>query len=712
MFGSHRKGRGSACLLVLLALSLGCAAAWAGVARADTTTPAPSPSASPTVVREDVAKRTEYSSTYLLSNGSYRAVLSEVPVHFKDASGAWQSINPALVPAGNFGSYETAAAPVSVSVQNATATQAPVTLTSGSHEVSLSLLGASEENGLALGESDTFAGVAPATNETYTATGDGLEETLSLLSAAAPTTFTYRIAHPGLSMAQEPDGDWGLYAPGATTPSFELGCLTVSDASRDAASMPAFCDGARQVVTPGAGASTVTITIPRAWLSDPARAWPVTVDPQLFSRAPTDTWIGAGAPNTAHGSDTTLDCGQVSGSTGDTRTLVRFPQVANIFADDHIEDAQFQIREFWAPSGAHGLVHVYRIATDATDWGNSATWNNTNLSGSAGSVELDPNGLSCSSGAWLTVDCGGTVQGWVRGDYNNRGFCVRQLSSEGSTYAREFRSAEYSDATYRPSLTVDYETPTASTGGPSSCHIGDTISVSVTAGVANTNEITGLALGINCAGHSPQSPTRGLLCWYPSSPPSGFSWGTPIAATGGGYAVASSDSYFNNSCISLVSCTHSAANQATFVFRLNSAWGDVQSNYFDSRLFLSSGDNSWMSPSWFAGTQPVTVYPQTMPASAVTATPSSNTADASPSHWFVGVGPDDRSDRGRGSVTLSWSPDPGVGSAGSGYDIYARRFSPAGLAVMAATRAPTSSLARPPRPAGRASARASTRAIR
>lgn len=69
----------------------------------------------PTVVKEVVGKRTATSNTYLLDNGSYRCVMYESAINYKDSSGSWQPIDPTLVPASGSEAVTTAAAPVEVS---------------------------------------------------------------------------------------------------------------------------------------------------------------------------------------------------------------------------------------------------------------------------------------------------------------------------------------------------------------------------------------------------------------------------------------------------------------------------------------------------------------------------------------------------------------------------------------------------------------------
>ena len=643
---SRRRSLGTLLALTLL-IALTALLVVVGQARADE----PSPSPSPTVVRELAAERTEYSTTYQLSDGTYRVVYSQTPVHYRDAAGDWVAIDPTFVLAPE-GGVTTAAAPVEVTIRDETSDQAPVTVALGSAAISVNLVGALEDDGVAVGDATVYTSVATETTQTYVATGNGLEQILTLLGPAAPGRFTYRIDHMGLVMSQMANGEWALFAPGATEPTFVLGCLTVFDASLNDVEEPAYCDGARQTVTAGADSSTVTITVPREWLADPARVWPVTIDPSVYSRSnPVDTYINTGTPNTAHGSVEPILCGKVGGSSDNSRALVRFNDLTtSVPASSHVTSAQFSIRQCWEAANPNDLVHVYRVGTDSTNWGNSATWNNTTLTGSE---ELCPNTLYGGDSTWVNVDCTGTAQGWVRGDYNNYGFCVRQLDADTINYAKKFRSAEYSNATYRPNLTVNYETPSASTSyttsdGSGQCYIGNTVNVTATAAVSDASQITAIEVGSNTAAHSPQAPIKAIMVWYkgtPPAPPSGSSWTSTVALADGSHAAVSS-----GSCITSFSCTHAAgSNSATFSFTVADSWDSYTNNYWDSRLFMSSGTNTWTSPSWFAGTTVMNVRPKAIPTS-VTATGVSLSSGS----WFVGSGPNDSDAAGRARLDLSW----------------------------------------------------------
>jgi len=414
------------------------------------------PAAEVRILREVPELRGAYHSTYRLSNGQYRSVFSQAPVHYQDERGAWQPIDLTLKSAAD-GSVTTTAA--AVAVRFTSDERAPVVLESAAGRVTLDLLAATEGAPVVEGREVLYPSVAPEVSVRYEPTGDGVKETLILASATAPSEFTYALTHPGFELREDDEGVWGLYATDAKQPAFEVGPLTVFDSSSDEGGMPAFCDAANVTVEPGKGASTITYRVPLEWLTDPARVYPVLLDPQLFTRNPTDTYISEGYPNTAYGSSTELLCGDVSLSTETCKTLVKFPQLdnpANIPTAAHISAATFSIRQFWQPTTHNDTINVGRVGNGSTNWGNASTWSTTTLD----IVKMDSKTTTAMQ-QWVTIPCSGVVQGWVRGDYANKGFVLHESPTAGSSWARKFRSGEYADADFRPKLTVDWERPTA-----------------------------------------------------------------------------------------------------------------------------------------------------------------------------------------------------------------------------------------------------------
>ena len=100
-------------------------------------------------------------------------------------------------------------------------------------------------------------------------------------------------------------------------------------------------------VVPGSAQSTITYTIPGAWLTDPARVFPVTIDPSVLSLSATDTYISDGHPDTCYGSSPTLLIGMYRHGGGSCQTLVEFPAALSTIPESaHISAAAFNIYQY------------------------------------------------------------------------------------------------------------------------------------------------------------------------------------------------------------------------------------------------------------------------------------------------------------------------------------------------------------------------------
>jgi len=577
-----------------------CIIAAAGILIAEALRAAPAVAAEPTVVRELVKERTTYATTYELSNGQRRVVFSQVPVHFQDEAGDWQTIDPTLEAIGD-GVFATTAAPVEVEIAPQAENRAPLQLTAGQYEVSLDLLGA-EESELTVGDlRASFPGVATATDLRYEPTGDGLKETLVLRSTDAPNSFTFRLTHTGLELRHDEVDGWGLYEPGGKEPVLLIGELLVWDSSRDESDVPAYCDGAKMKVEPGSGASTFTYQIPSEWLDDEERLYPVFVDPNLFTRNPTDVYISDGYPDTCYGTSEDLFVGKVSVATSLCKTLVKFPQIENpenIPTGSVITDATFSARQYWQASSGKPFK-CYRVTNDSTLWGEAATWNNVTISGTSVLDDEYPEGDT----DWLDWSCVDYVQGWVDEDFANKGFLIT-AGSWDSSYAHKLRSGEYSNADYRPKLSVDYDPPeavvTPDLDVDGHFRIGEMVAVEVAAeNVSEVDMVTMLKMGINRVDDQgaaePVDDRRGVMAWFAEEPSSPW---VSEAADGGGYVAYYDSTDYGIDHIEplLDECDYDPETAtATLVFRVGLDWGDQDDNDFDTYIATAAEQNSWNS---------------------------------------------------------------------------------------------------------------------
>jgi hypothetical protein len=459
-------GRGAAAFVLLVAF--GCALAVAAVAPAQAASAASSsPSPSPTIVSQITSKDTMYSNTYQLSDGTYQARIYSQPIRFKNAQGAWQSFDTSLVAVGPSGVYHAADTPVGVTIGSSSAGSPPAQLTAAGYTVTWSLQNASAALALApTASAASYFGAAANTTLSYRVLDWGVEQSLTLASAAAPNSFTCTLSHPGLTMAQDPtSGQWSLFAPGNPDPIFNLSGINVTDASADAQGNPAACAAAAMSVSPGNGQSTLTYTVPRSWLADPARVYPVTIDPTITRQPPTgdssptycDTFVNDTPPSGTHGTATNLLCGDDS-TYGHCRDLISFD--LSSLSGDYISSAIFYIDKFYQGSSSPTIELC--PATGRFTYGSS--W--TSLGCSRNTFSSPPwNGSPIFSGTipvgWWSHDVTSTVRSWTSNSSPNYGFVLHQDESTkyGTAYESKFYSDDYNNGLCAPALTINFDQP-------------------------------------------------------------------------------------------------------------------------------------------------------------------------------------------------------------------------------------------------------------
>jgi len=177
--------------IVVVSLGLVSLVLTAGLCRtaaADTSPTADQAVSAPTVVADLVSQQTATSDTYLLSDGSLRTEIVSQPMRFQDAGGNWQSFDTTLVPSGLPGTYRSLQTPGAVTLGPGTL-PFPAQMAALGYTVGLGLVGGNGVQTTVLGDSATYLAATTATNVTYRALDTGLEQSLILGSATAPTSF-------------------------------------------------------------------------------------------------------------------------------------------------------------------------------------------------------------------------------------------------------------------------------------------------------------------------------------------------------------------------------------------------------------------------------------------------------------------------------------------------------------------------------------------
>jgi len=636
---------------------------------------------SPTVVRELTEKRTANATHYLLSDGTVRAEIQQAPVRFKDKAGAWRGIDTNLLPADGSGTVRSASTEVTTSFGAQRAGTSPVRLTGEGYSVGIDYLGGVEGAKLAMGNQVVYPNVEHDTALAYEARGDGIKETVLLSSADAPSSFRFALDLEGLQMRRDFAGAWGLFRPEDGLPTLALAPLVVFDSSENGAGDPAVCADTTMTVTPAGDVAYVTYEISRAWMQDPARVFPIRVDPTitLTNSGATygDTYVASAYPGTTYWSSTELKCGYYDSTTGDNRAYVRF-DLSSVPDNAFVIDTNYKIHQF----------HQYYVTTPATttylrsltnSFSSGTTWNTQ--SSVSGHPEYKGPYIASKSISSRDVDLNwdvdATVQRWLDGSVTNNGFMSYQSETSGQdmTHWRKFRSEEYSVAADRPTLMVYYSAPgTGNSGVDKTAYApGDVVTAIAHLNSSMSADINAIKLSIRGVDGA-TSVTRGEMLWTKTAPGAGRV-ATACSGSAGGYVsydptapgAEMLELVPGQSSATILNGADGSANYvaATFAFKLAPEWGDVQANDLVITGYMDATDGNDTNSIWCSGAKITETNFGVTPLAPVV-TGSDTTASAA---WFTETDPDgdglstDRNDTnasGRGTASLEWEEASGA----------------------------------------------------
>jgi hypothetical protein len=243
----------------------------------------------------------------------------------------------------------------------------------------------------------------------YEVTPTALKEKIVLSRPpSGAVSYTFALDSVGLAAQERPDGSIAFVRPSGGQPDFVLPAPYMYDAAEDAGSPhgKVWSDQVSQKVNSSVGTTTVTITPDTGWLTDPARVYPVVIDPTIkVQPVPTDAQdvaIYSGSPNQNHNNTYQLKVG--TDASQSWRSLVKF-DLSSIPPNTPIDDARLEL--FY--SQTH-YTWEYDVAMEArrvtAPWTEStATWANMSANiapGPAGNmVQVDDGDAGTSVvGTW------------------------------------------------------------------------------------------------------------------------------------------------------------------------------------------------------------------------------------------------------------------------------------------------------------------------
>jgi RHS repeat-associated protein len=409
---------------------------------------------------EVVPARTANSKTFVKPDKTLVTQIYEGPIHIKDPTGAWIDIDPTLLPNG-IGRLATKAAnpALDVALDATDAALARLTIDS-QHSIAFGYSGARPGQGQAAANSIVYRDISAGVDLQVYSRPAGVDDTLVLKSASATDTYVFPLTLKGLKVAVESSTGDLVFTDAATGAEM---ARTPSGFMEDANVNPHSGLGARSsgvtyhLVPDGKGGQAIQVTLNRAWLSDPARVYPVTVDPPVVTTANTaqdDTYVDSAASGD-FASQTEMFVGTWDSGHSLYHSYMHFD--LSPLNGKHILGATFWIYNHWSWSCQARGVGVYRVTQG---WGGHSmtSWPGASygeeIAWAAFAHGYTPGGCGA---AWQPFDVTGAVTNWTNGSWPQYGLMIREDTvSTGDNYAwKRFRTYDYGSAT--PHIDVSWK---------------------------------------------------------------------------------------------------------------------------------------------------------------------------------------------------------------------------------------------------------------
>ena len=388
----------------------------------------------PYIIGENTAKRTENEKHFYLSDGSMVAALYDTPVHYKDENGNYEPIDNSF--SEGLTELETKSGPQKIKLAKKASAKKLVTLHYGDYQLSWGFEGANKSRAEVQPqpESTDPLAVKNVTSETlfknafegadlqYIVSPLGVKENIILNANTAPHTFTQNYSSNKLTPKQtNPQtvtlyfGEQAVYTVTAPVMTDAAGALS------DALTL--------QLVSAKNGKFQIKLTADSAWLNDPARVYPVTVDPTVLSKSGTASiqnkyLTSANSNLSASGS---VYVGNQKNGMGVVRTAVKFSNLPALERGDMVCSARMYLeqRTYSHVNEPSQQIHAHEIAENWSGFSSSSPGIYTTANPKDTGKVLDYVITTASNNAkQIYWDITSTVKKWYNGG-NNYGILLK-----------------------------------------------------------------------------------------------------------------------------------------------------------------------------------------------------------------------------------------------------------------------------------------------
>ena len=194
--------------------------------------------------------------------------------------------------------------------------------------------------------------------------------------------------------------------------------------------------------------ASVSLSVPRDYLDDPATTYPVVVDPTVDYLWGFDTWVSKEWANTDKSAATFLRLG---GAAGAARSFIHFNVAPT--AGKAILDARLNLWEThsWSCEARNWQLWDTGLASTSTRWASQPSWNRH----WATSSQTTGYSASCADN-WVFVDARALVQAWADNGHTGTVAVGLKAENEADNFAlKEFNSANA--GSYVPAIWARYD---------------------------------------------------------------------------------------------------------------------------------------------------------------------------------------------------------------------------------------------------------------
>lgn len=446
-----------------------------------------------TIVKEEEGLRRAYEKHFLLSDGSYEAMVYDEPIH-KYVDGLWKEIDNTLTLKTNakgVEQYSNVDGLIDVSFSQKFGSKL-ATVRDGEYAISWDISGALSNTKLTTGEQDFKAAqaqlvpikldsisreeqkkiavkatsviryddsIAKGVDLEYTVLPTGVKENIVLNSPQDITAYTINLYVENLRAQLLETGDVE-FRNSKDEVVFTMWAPYMYDSAAEISE-----EIAVRMTVKEAGHYEVVLTPDARWLNDSSRVYPVVIDPLIRTSDVKSNIIdnyvleGSGVQNR---NLDRLYFGKRS--EGLTRAYIKFRQMPYIPSQATIAYATMRLY-VTANTSTHNPIHAYRVT--GGDWESSTLrWSNKPAASVLLAQHVSASSSNAESKLAYSFSCLSAVQHWYNGsrtgNYQNYGVMIQYANESINDYNAVY-SADCTTASNRPKIMITYTIPANTT---------------------------------------------------------------------------------------------------------------------------------------------------------------------------------------------------------------------------------------------------------